>query len=93
MAGRRKDQKNEDLPSLAAEHGIPVPPKKMRRYLDPKVELTHGRLECGIICNRCGGLDTIPMGTTIKDLHSPDEQLFIPSLANTWEFLKKAIRG
>ncbi|MFN8433403.1 MAG: aminoacyl-histidine dipeptidase [Anaerolineales bacterium] len=55
---------------------------------DPKVELTHGGLECGIISDRCGGLDTISMGATIKDLHSPDERLFIPSLAGTWEFLK-----
>ncbi|MEY2817644.1 MAG: hypothetical protein RL275_1107, partial [Chloroflexota bacterium] len=26
---------------------------------DPKVELTHGGLECGVISDRCGGLDTI----------------------------------
>ena len=55
---------------------------------DPKVELTHGGLECGIISDRCGGLDTISMGPTIKDLHSPDERLYVPSLEKTWEFLK-----
>lgn len=55
---------------------------------DPKVELTHGGLECGIISDRCGGLDTISMGPTIKDLHSPDERLYVPSLAGTWEFFK-----
>ncbi|MCA2001931.1 MAG: aminoacyl-histidine dipeptidase, partial [Chloroflexi bacterium] len=55
---------------------------------DPKVELTHGGLECGIISDRCGGLDTISMGPTIKDLHSPDERLYVPSLATTWEFLR-----
>jgi dipeptidase D len=54
---------------------------------EAKVELTHGGLECGIISDRCGGLDTISMGPTIKDLHSPDERLYIPSLAKTWEFL------
>ena len=58
---------------------------------DPKVELTHGGLECGIISDRCGGLDTISMGPTIKDLHSPDERLYIPSLVNTWEFLKNLL--
>lgn len=55
---------------------------------DPKVELTHGGLECGIISDRCGGLDTISMGPTIRDLHSPDERLYVPSLVNTWIFLK-----
>jgi dipeptidase D len=54
----------------------------------PKVELTHGGLECGIISERCGGLDTISMGPTIENLHSPDERLFVPSLAKTWKFLK-----
>jgi len=55
---------------------------------EPKVELTHGGLECGIISDCCGGLDTISMGPTIKDLHSPDERLYISSLLKTWEFLK-----
>ncbi len=58
---------------------------------DPKIELTHGGLECGIISDRCGGLDTISMGPTIKDLHSPEERLFVPSLAKTWEFLKNIL--
>jgi len=31
------------------------------------------------------------LGPTIRDLHSPDERLFIPSLVNTWEFLKKLL--
>jgi dipeptidase D len=55
---------------------------------EPKIELTHGGLECGIISDRCGGLDTISMGPTIRDLHSPDERLFIPSLIKVWEFIK-----
>ena len=54
---------------------------------DPKVELTHGGLECGIISDRCNGLDTISMGPTIRDLHSPEERLFVPSLAKTWDLL------
>jgi len=60
---------------------------------EPKVELTHGGLECGIISDRCGGLDTISMGPTIKDLHSPEERLYVPSLAATWDFLKKLMAG
>jgi dipeptidase D len=54
----------------------------------PKVELTHGGLECGIISDRCGGLDTISMGPTIENLHSPDERLFVPSLEKTWKYIK-----
>ncbi len=54
---------------------------------EAKVELTHGGLECGIISDRCGGLDTISLGPTIQNLHSPEERLLVPSLLNTWKFL------
>ena len=58
----------------------------------PKVELTHGGLECGIISDRCGGLDSISFGPTIINPHSPDERLHVPSLAWTWELLKAVLR-
>lgn len=53
----------------------------------PQVQLSHGGLECGILSERCGGLDAISMGVTIENLHSPDERLYIPSLPKVWEFL------
>ena len=58
----------------------------------PKVELTHGGLECGIISDRCGGLDCISFGPTIINPHSPDERLHIPSLTGTWDLLKAVLR-
>jgi len=54
----------------------------------PIVELSHGGLECGTISDRCGGLDTISMGPTIENPHSPDERLYIPSIPKIWELLK-----
>jgi dipeptidase D len=54
----------------------------------PEVQLSHGGLECGIISDRCGGMDTISLGPTIENPHSPDERLCVPSLEKTWEFLK-----
>jgi dipeptidase D len=54
---------------------------------EARVELAHGGLECGIISDRCGGLDAVSMGPTMEGLHSPDERLFLPSLARTWDFL------
>jgi dipeptidase D len=55
---------------------------------NPEVQLSHGGLECGIISDRCGGMDTISLGPTIESPHSPDERLYVPSLEKTWEFLK-----
>jgi dipeptidase D len=59
----------------------------------PKVELSHGGLECGAISDRCGGIDTISLGPTIKNPHSPDEMLFIPSLSRTWDFLTALLQS
>ncbi len=59
----------------------------------PKVELSHGGLECGIISDRCNGMDTISLGPTIKNPHSPDEMLYIPSLSSTWDFLTALLRS
>ncbi len=54
---------------------------------EPKVEATHGGLECGLISDRCGGLDAVSLGPTIVNAHSPDEALFIPSVEKFWKFL------
>lgn len=58
----------------------------------PKVEIIHGGLECGIISERCGGIDSISLGPTIVDPHSPDEKLFIPSVMRVWNFLNALLK-
>ena len=40
---------------------------------DPKVGAIHAGLECGIIGERCKGMDMVSFGPTIKGAHSPDE--------------------
>jgi dipeptidase D len=59
----------------------------------PKIEIVHGGLECGIISDRCNGLDTISLGPTINNPHSPDEMLYIPSLSSTWSFIIELLRS
>lgn len=58
---------------------------------EPIVTITHGGLECGIISDRCGGLDCISIGATMENLHSPDERLYVPSLEKVWMFLKELL--
>ena len=52
-----------------------------------EVEVIHAGLECAIIGSKFAGLDMISFGPTIKNPHSPDERLYIPSVSRTWEFL------
>jgi len=58
----------------------------------PKVEIVHAGLECGVISERCGGLDCISLGPTIENPHSPDERLHVPSLAETWNLLEAVLQ-
>ncbi|WP_298683165.1 aminoacyl-histidine dipeptidase [uncultured Methanomethylovorans sp.] len=54
---------------------------------DPRIEVIHAGLECAVIGSKFVGLDMISFGPTIKNPHSPDERLYIPSVSRTWEFL------
>jgi dipeptidase D len=55
--------------------------------VEPKVEMIHAGLECGIIGAIFGGMDMISVGATIQNPHSPQERLHIPSLGRVWQFL------
>ena len=52
----------------------------------PEVEVIHAGLECAIIGSKFVDLDMVSFGPTIKNPHSPDERLYIPSVSRTWEF-------
>lgn len=60
---------------------------------EPKVEVIHAGLECGLIGNVQPGMDMISLGPTIKDPHCPDERLHIPSLDKLWTFLLELLKA
>ncbi len=53
---------------------------------EPKFEVVHAGLECGIIGERYPGMDMISLGPTIEHPHSPDERTFIPAAGRFFEF-------
>jgi len=54
---------------------------------DATVKSIHAGLECAIIAEKYEGMDMISFGPTIEDPHSPNERLFIPSIARVWDFM------
>lgn len=54
---------------------------------EPKVEAIHAGLECGLIGSLHPGMDMISIGPTIKNPHSPDERIHLPSIGKIWQFL------
>ena len=55
---------------------------------EPKIELMHAGLECGIIADKLPGIDCISFGPNLIDIHTPNEHMSISSVARVWEFLK-----
>jgi len=53
---------------------------------EPVIEIIHAGLECGIIGAKYQGMDMISIGPTIKNPHSPDEKLHLPSLEKIYRF-------
>ena len=54
---------------------------------EPKVEALHAGLECGLFLEKMPDLDMISFGPTLKDIHSPSEKAYIPSVQDFWKYL------
>ncbi|MEA2078042.1 MAG: aminoacyl-histidine dipeptidase [Candidatus Marinimicrobia bacterium] len=80
-------QPNWDSDLLAASKKLY---KKMFNK-EPKVNVIHGGLECGVIGAKHDGMDMISLGPTIENPHSPDERMYIPSIRKVWDLLTELL--
>ncbi len=53
----------------------------------PHVEAIHAGLECGIIGQLVGNMDMVSLGPYILGAHSPDERVYVNSVARSWKLL------
>lgn len=60
---------------------------------EPKINVIHAGLECGIIGAACPGMDMISFGPTLRFPHSPDEKVNIGSVARFWDFLLATLKS
>ncbi|MGD8282652.1 MAG: aminoacyl-histidine dipeptidase [Desulfobacterales bacterium] len=60
---------------------------------EAEVESIHAGLECAIIGDTYPGMEMISFGPTIKDPHSPNERLFIPSIVRVWDFMVALLKS
>ena len=76
-------QPNVDSPILHAMTAS----YKQQFGTDPAVKVIHAGLECGIIGATYTKLDMVSFGPTLRSPHSPDERVYIPSIAKFYAFL------
>jgi len=60
--------------------------------IEPVVAITHGGLECGLISDCLPDMQIVSIGPAMKDIHTSNEMLSIPSVSRTWEILKEILR-
>lgn len=51
------------------------------------IKAIHAGLECGLFLQNNPGLDMVSIGPTMTGVHSPDEQLLIPTVDKFWKHL------
>ena len=54
---------------------------------EPVVKGIHAGLECGLFSERYPNLDMVSFGPTLRDVHTPDERLLIPTVQMVWDHL------
>jgi dipeptidase D len=51
------------------------------------IKAIHAGLECGLIGEKYPGMEMASIGPSMWDVHTPDEHVSIPSVANFWKLL------
>ena len=57
----------------------------------PQIKAIHAGLECGLFLTKYPYLDMVSFGPTMRDVHSPDEKLLIPTVEKFWKHLCKVL--
>lgn len=59
--------------------------------VEPKVEIMHAGVECGLLSAKKPGLDCVSMGPALYDIHTPSERMSISSVERVYEFVTRLI--
>lgn len=58
----------------------------------PAIKAIHAGLECGLFLAKNPDLDMVSFGPTMTGVHSPDEQLLIPTVDKFWKHLTLVLK-
>lgn len=91
LAGARVEE-NEGYPAWQPDLSSPLLAAVRRVHertfgAEPEIRAVHAGLECGVIGEKCPGMDMISFGPRIEFPHSPDERVHIESVGRFWRLL------
>ena len=59
----------------------------------PEVKGIHAGLECGLFSERYPDLDMVSFGPTLRNVHTPQEALLIPTVQMVWDHLLEILKN
>ena len=59
----------------------------------PLVKGIHAGLECGLFSEKYPELDMVSFGPTLRNVHTPQEALYIPTVQMVWDHLLEILRN
>jgi len=59
----------------------------------PIVKGIHAGLECGLFSERYPHMDMVSFGPTLRNVHTPDERLYIPTVDMVWRHLLEILKN
>lgn len=60
--------------------------------VEPRIEVIHAGLECGLFSGKLPGLDCVSIGPDIPEIHTPRERLSVPSVARVWRLVLEILK-
>ncbi|HBG0410901.1 TPA: M20/M25/M40 family metallo-hydrolase, partial [Clostridioides difficile] len=59
----------------------------------PTVMALHAGLECGLLLDKLPHAEAISIGPDMFDVHTPNEHVSIPSVANVWDYVIEILKS
>lgn len=60
---------------------------------EPIVKGIHAGLECGLFSERYPNMDMVSFGPTLREVHTPNERLLIPTVQMVWNHLLEVLKN
>jgi dipeptidase D len=97
MGGASVEQ-TDGYPGWKPDMGSPTLKKAIATYAslygrEPEVKAVHAGLECGLIGEKYPGIDMISFGPTMKEVHSPQERIYLDTVPKFWGFLTALLKN
>ena len=91
-------KQSDGYPGWAPNPASPLLAVAVKTYkelfdVEPKVKAIHAGLECGLFLSKYPWMDMISFGPTLRDVHSVNERINIPTVDRWWQYLLALLKN